>query len=68
VKALAASCAKAIVGGAVTGLAMAAEAAADQDGITAGEWWRIAAAAAAAGYAVWQTPNQDNYDPAHAAE
>jgi hypothetical protein len=56
-KAIVGGVAKAIVGGVVTGLAMAAEAAADQDGITSGEWWRVAAATAAAAYAVWQMPN-----------
>jgi hypothetical protein len=58
-KAAARSCAKAIVGGLVTGLALAADAAADPEGITSGEWWRVAAATAAAAYAVWQTSNGD---------
>jgi len=49
--------AKAIVGGIVSGLAAGVTATAADDAISVGEWWAIAAAAAAAAYAVWQTPN-----------
>ena len=67
-KTYARQCAKALVGGVVSGLALAADAAADAEGITSGEWWRIAAAAAAVAYGVWQTDNGPEYAHKHAAE
>lgn len=48
--------AKAVTGGIVAGLGAGATAAAD-DVVTVGEWWAIAAATAAAAWAVWRMPN-----------
>lgn len=59
---------KSIAGGLVAGLGAGVTATLSDDTVSTGEWWAIAAAAAGAAYAVWQTPDsRSSYTPQHAA-